>query len=187
MTKSSKRSGKPRGLAVTVLAVAGVVGYVMLVFLPAQKALNNKRRELQDKKQFIAGSNVKQAQAAQLEQQLKSARSHVDRWYEQAETAGSPVVMSGEIAALAKSAGVVLHRVTPQEPLTFETFGQQTFAVEVEGTYSQVFEFLMTGIESRPETIWVPKLDLGTSKEDGLSVQCALDIAIFADNRRNSG
>jgi Tfp pilus assembly protein PilO len=171
---------------VTVLSVAAVVGYVMFVFLPAQKSLNAKRRELQDKKQFIAGAQVKQAQAVQLDQQLKAARAHIEPWQRHAESARSPVIMWGEIASLASTAGVILHRVTPQDPTKYETFGQHTFAVEVEGTYSQIFTFL-TGIESRPETIWVPKLGLKVSKENGETVQCALDIAVFADNPGNSG
>jgi Tfp pilus assembly protein PilO len=181
-----KSARKPRGMMVTVVAVAAVVAYVVFGFLPAQKSLNAKRRELQDKQQFIAGSQVKQAQVVQLEQQLKLTRTHLEPWRQHAKSAGSPVTMLGEIASLASAAGVELHRVTPQDPSKFETISQHTFAVEVEGSYSQIFSFL-AGIESRPETIWVPKLALKISKENGQSVQCALDIAVFADNQGNSG
>lgn len=181
-----KNTGKSRGLIVTVLAVVAVVGYVVFGFLPAQESLNAKRRELQDKQQFIAGSQAKQAQLVQLEQQLKSTRTHIEPWLQHGDSARSPATMWGEIALLASNAGVKLHRVAPQDTTQYETFGQHTFAVEIEGSFSQIFTFL-AAIESRPETIWVPKLDLKSSKENGESVQCALDIAVFADNRGNSG
>jgi hypothetical protein len=67
-----------------------------------------------------------------------------------------------------------------------ETVRQHTLEIEVEGAYSQVVEFLR-GIESRPESIWVPYAALQPAQEDGTNVQCALSVVVFADNRGNSG
>ncbi len=178
--------GTSRGLIVTVLAVAGVVGYVVVGFLPAQKAISAKRRELREKRQFIATAESKTGTAKQLEHQLETTRSHVDRWRQHSRAESGAVAMLGELATLARNSGVILHRLTPQDPTILETLRQQTLEVEVEGAYSQVIEF-MRGIESRPETIWVQHFNLQPSKEDGKHVQCALSLVVFADNRGNSG
>jgi Tfp pilus assembly protein PilO len=173
-------------MIVTILAVAGVVAYVMLVFLPTQKAITAKRREVREKRQFIANANLQSANIAQLEQQFESARFHVEAWRKHSRLESGTVALLGELASLAGQSGVILHRLTPQDPTTMETLRQQTIEMEVEGSYSQIMSFLR-GVESRPETIWFPHLELQPIKEDAANVQCALSVVVFADNRGNSG
>jgi Tfp pilus assembly protein PilO len=186
MSTPAAKPRKPRGLLVTVLSLAAVIGYVVVGFLPGQRALAAKRRELDEKRQFIATSELKSAQVAQLELELKNAKSHVDGWRRNSGAESSAVTMLGELANLARQSGVVLHRLTPQDPTTMETLRQQTLEIEVEGTFSQVVEFLR-GVESRHEAIWVASLQLESSKQNGTNVQCALGLVVFADNRGKSG
>lgn len=186
ISTAPKSSGNSRGMLVTILAVAGVVGYVMAGFLPAQKLLLAKRRELRDKKQFIANAELKSAAVAPLQAQLAVARQHVDSWRKNSRAESGTVVLLGELATLAAKSGVVLHRMTPQDPATMETLRQQTIEIELEGSFSQVIQFLR-GVELRCESIWLPQFEIKPAKEGGKNVQCALSVVVFADNRGNSG
>ena len=166
------KSGTSRGLLVTILAVAAVIVYVMFGFLPVQKGLMAKRRELHEKQQFIANADLKSATVPQLEQQLLAVRQHVDGWRQHTRAESGAVALMGELASLAAKSGVILHRLTPQDHSTMETLRQQPLEIEVEGAYSQVIDFLR-GIESRPETVWVPHIEMKPAREDGGNVQCA--------------
>lgn len=177
---------KSRGLIVTIAAITGVVGYVFAVFLPGQRSMARQRQELRDKQQFIAAAAMNTAEAATLEEQMKAARQHVDRWRTHSAPESVGANLFGEIAALATESGVSLQRLTPQDPAALATLKQQTLDLKVEGNFSQLLEFLQ-GIESRPETIWVPRFELQSSAEDGKKVQCALSLVVFADNPKNSG
>jgi Tfp pilus assembly protein PilO len=99
---------------------------------------------------------------------------------------GGTVALLGELASLAAKAGVILHRVTPQDPNNLETMRQLGLEIDVEGTYAQILVFLQ-GVEARPETIWIPRVEMKPSQEAGANVQCALSVVVFADNRGNSG
>jgi Tfp pilus assembly protein PilO len=182
----SRSTSDSRGMLITIAAVAGVIGYVMVGFLPAQKALSAKRRELREKQQFIQNSNLRVGTVPQLEAQLKNTRQHVDHWREHAQLEAGGVRLLCDLASLAAQSGVILHRLTPQEPTTLDSLRQFTLELEVEGAYAHVLAFLR-GVEERPETIWVPKFQLQPAGEDGGAVQCALSVVVFADNPGKSG
>jgi Tfp pilus assembly protein PilO len=185
MTFAAKNE-KARGLIVTVVAIAGTIGYVLGLFLPGQKAIARKRTELKDKQQFVATAGLTIASASGTEKDLQVARSHVELWRQNASAESGGVLLLGDLAALAAEAGVSLHRLTPQEPLLFDTVRQQRLDLEIEGSFANVIRFLQ-GVEERPETIWIPKLDMQASQEDAQKVQCGVSLVVFADNRGNSG
>src|SRR4029079_18251776 len=141
MNNPPTKSSDSRGMLVMILAVVGVVAYVFVGFLPAQKKLASKRRELREKRQFIANADLKSATVNQLDQQLQAARKHVDSWRDHSRMEAGTVVLLGELASLAAKAGVILHRVTPQDPTNLDTLRQQGLEIDIEGTYSQILEF----------------------------------------------
>jgi Tfp pilus assembly protein PilO len=183
---SPSKGNKTRGVLITGVALAGVIGYVVGIFLPGQKSIANKRKELLGKKQFIVNAELNTVAAEALEKELKDARLHVQRWREHASTESGGVALLGDLAGLAAGSGVALHRLAPQEPSTLNTLRQQTLDLEVEGTFASVIQFLHE-MEARPESIWVPQMDLQPSPEDALMVQCTVSLVVFADNRGNSG
>src|SRR6188474_2599503 len=98
---SSQTKVKSRGLIITILAVAGVIGYVVGIFLPGQKTMARQRRELREKQQFIAAAAMNTATTATLEEQVKTARQQVDRWRKHSAPESVGATLFGEIAALA--------------------------------------------------------------------------------------
>src|SRR5688572_20884052 len=98
---ASQKKVKSRGLIITIIAVAGVVGYVAGIFLPGQKTMARQRKELREKQQFISNATMNNALSASLDEQVKSAHQHVDRWRKHSSSESVGATLFGEIAALA--------------------------------------------------------------------------------------
>lgn len=186
IVKPRPATPRSRSLAAVVGAVVFVVAYVLAVFLPGQQQVRQQRREIREKAQFIHKSANAADEAQELRQRSEQAQAVVETWRKNAPTGATQIQVLASCADLASESGVLLERLTPQEPTSLATLQIQNVAIEVAGPFASVMKFV-AGLETRPETIWITKFQLEPGPEAGKDVHCGMTIAVFADNREKSG
>ena len=79
-----KLNPKKRNLVITIALCAGVVAYVMLVFLPTQRSISALQTELATHQMYIAQQQQQSATLISLQQEVNAARDFSSRWRENA-------------------------------------------------------------------------------------------------------
>jgi Tfp pilus assembly protein PilO len=177
---------KSRAWMYTLLAAACLVGYCAGVLIPGQASIAALRRDLHEKRQFVADVDRQMPQIEPLEAQLERARNRVDQWRAAAPQEPNLVHVLGKLANLARDCGIRLNRLNPQATTSMAVLRQHPLSLELEGTFSQLLSFL-SGVEQMPETIWVRQIQLQSKSEAGETAQYDLMLTVFADNREISG
>lgn len=177
---------KSRGWLMTLGATSGLAAYVICLFMPGYKSIRSMRRELEEKRRFVTAANLQVSSLAQLDSQLMRTNQHVDKWRKSCPKDPNLVELLGKLAVLANQTAIRVHRLSPQETVNMAVLRQHPLVLEVEGTFSQVVDFLGR-VEELPETVWVRQLKMKPSDQNGGTVQCELMLTVFADNREISG
>lgn len=175
-----------RGNWMVTLAVTGAaVAYVMLVFLPGQKAIGQLQQQVQEKQDFLAETASVAPALLAAQDQLARAKSHEAAWREQAPDRTSLSALYGRIYELAGKAGATTTRFDPEPLVELERVTQVPIAVGVNGSFTCLYEFLR-GLDALPVSIWVENVQFEKKATDGEGVDCQINAVIFADNPESS-
>jgi Tfp pilus assembly protein PilO len=173
----------PRGHWLITLTLAGAAtAYLMLVFLPCKRTIAERRRELRNKQEFILSAGQVRTQIHAVAEDLARTRDYYDAWRGRPANSAGVAALFGEIAELARTAGVRTTRFAPGAAIEYEQLRRIPATLVCVGSFVQVQAFL-AGLEASTQRIWVKELKLEGSRESGETVECELNLAIFADNR----
>jgi Tfp pilus assembly protein PilO len=166
-------------LATSGMAVL-TIAWLLVFFLPGLKASREMRNDIEAKQVLIS-------QAELLSMQFQSGQA------EQRETAGfvesrrepmpSPAEVSdlfGRIAGLAGESGPKVTRFEPAAAVEYDTLTRIPLELGCQADLQGAWRFL-EALESLPSPVWIEKLKLEAKSEDRQTLQCDINLAVFAD------
>jgi Tfp pilus assembly protein PilO len=177
---------KPPAWLITSAVAGSLAAYAAFFIAPGQRTITRLKRELTDKKQFLASHGQQSESLAQCEDQMEQCLRHINRWRQASPQEPNLVEFLGRLAVIAANAGVRMNKLTPQPPIAMVSIRQHPLSLELEGDFTQLLTFL-GNVEEMPETIWIRNIYLRPDSQDKSIVQCELTLTVFADNREISG
>jgi Tfp pilus assembly protein PilO len=166
---------------ITLTLVGAVTAYLMLVFLPGKRAIAERRHELRNKQEFILSAGQVRTQLHTVAAELASTRDYCNAWRGRPATSAGVAALFGEIAELAHTAGVNTTRFAPGTTIEFEQLRRIPITLICVGSFVQIQAFL-AGLEASKQRIWVKELKLEPNRGSGDTVECELNLAVFADS-----
>lgn len=170
---------------ITVPLAAAAFAFLALLFLPGQRRIEELRRELHDKQDFVLAAAQTGARIHALEAELAETREYVAARRIQTVDSAGVTALCGHIAHLAQTSGVSTARFAPGAAETIERLERAPLHMVCHGSFARIQAFLAE-LESLPQPIWVDDLKLQASGEAGEDVQCEVAMAVFIDDFGNS-
>lgn len=175
----SAKGGKPRTWLITALLASAALAYVFCIFLPLQLGISSIRSELNEREQHIVQAKQLAAPLEQAAIRLASTQQISEKWQAAAPSNRDVAMQLARLTEEARSAGVNIGRLDPQPPIEQQVLTQYGVAVQLQGSFEQVFDFLAR-IESMPATIWVRSIQLSLDENTGV-LSGDLTLTIFGD------
>ncbi len=172
---------KPKSWILTVLISGTALAYAFFVFLPAQKSIASLRTELEQQRREVVELGSLETKIVALQNRINVVRATLETWKRHAPSEHETATFIGVVSQLAQDAGARVERITPRSVVDMAALRQHPAELTVEGGFVQIADFLRA-LEERPETIWLTRLNLTASGEDGASVRCELSFTVFTDN-----
>lgn len=166
---------------VTLPVAAGALAYLMLVFLPAKRQIDDLRAETQQKERFVAQSTTVMPVMHATQEELGRAEQFTAAWSEHSPNPTSRSQLYGAIQELANAAGVRTIRFNPETVDTYEAICKIPLAVTFAGSFEQVFAFLRS-VEELPLTIWTDAVNIEKLDKGDGDLACEVRFVVFADN-----
>ena len=182
MTKTLFRRGS---WFVTVPLAVIAVAYVMLFFLPGNRAIDQLGEQIEQKQQYIAQAATLTTALQVAQEELEKVRQYNETWQTHAPAQGETSALHATINTLAVASGTDVTRLDPEEVILYDKVRQAPLSVECTGSFGEVFEFLR-GLEGLPAEIWVDLVNLEKLEQTRESVKCELTLVVFANNPENS-
>lgn len=183
MKKITKKA-KPAWL-LAVAAGAAVVAYVLLVFVPGERARAALNDELDQKHQFVIDCHNTEAQIAEAETELQRTQSFIAAWHASSPSEARLAHVFVDITRHAESAGVDIVRFEPHGIERMEFLERVPVEMACEGNFLQLFTFL-GNLESLSPDFWITQMKIDTVATGGERLRCELSLAFFADRREIS-
>lgn len=189
---------KSRSLMLTVVIASAAVGYVMLVFLPGQRALREARHQLTEKQHYILQADRLAFAIDRASRELEAARQLIAQWKASTASYASNADLIARLHDIATGSGVVVLRVEPADGPVRQTLRQSSITLQLRGDLPALLEFLRQ-VDTLP-AVWVDDLELARPRlagrsarqtaADGTSEQnleAQITLTVFADNVEISG
>lgn len=179
-------AGRPvKSWMVTAVLAAASVGYVLLVFVPGQRAIGDLRAQLDEKQQHVLQSQRLGGPIRQAELRLASTREFSTQWLSAAPRPTNLVSFYARLAEEAKAAGVDVQRLDPQPAVDRQMISEHPVVISLDGQFAQVFDFIHR-LEQLPQSLWVRDLRLSRGDGESESLQAELTLTIFSDRSENA-
>lgn len=165
--------------------LAGIAAaFLLLGFLPQQRAISELREELKTKQEVIAKAEQVSAATAVAVAEFERTSAYNEAWRGRGWT-WSAAALFGEIAQLADRSGTSTTQFEPGTVVEYEQIRLIPLGLHCEGSFAQV-RTLLEGLEASGQRLWIRDLMLKSAREDGETVKCELGLAIFASDSENS-
>jgi Tfp pilus assembly protein PilO len=174
------RAGQPRTWLITALLAAGAIAYVVFVFLPAQRSIQELRSNVQERHQQILQAQTQVRTVALAQQRLAETREVGQQWRADAPQQSELITHFASLSKQAEAAGVTIERTDPSPAVEMHLLAQQNVVVQFQATFAAAFEFVRR-IEAMPGTIWIRNLRLEAASETSNIVRGELTLTIFVD------
>ena len=176
----------PPAWLVTTTAAGLLAVYAALLIVPGQRLLGQRCSELREKRAFIAKVREESAGLTELEGQLERTLRHIQAWRQASPRDSNLSDFLAKLANIAGQSGVRMNRLTPQPHVAMAAVRQHPLALELEGDFAQLVDFLGC-LEQLPETVWIRHLQLTPHRQNRTTAACEVILTVFADNREISG
>jgi Tfp pilus assembly protein PilO len=180
-----KPSPPKRSWLFAAAVVAGVVGYVVFLFLPGQRATAELRRELEDKQRFVTTNANVDAQIAHVDRELNRTLEFTKAWRAEAPTEARIAQVFVQITRHSEQAHVEIVRFEPQPIARMEHLEKAPIDMACEGTFAQIHDFL-GHLESLKADFWITRMHCEPVTAGLPRLRCELSLTFFADRRKNS-
>lgn len=167
---------------IAILSAAALsTAYVVLMFLPQQRVIRERAGQLQAKQNYVVASGNVAAAIHATRGELERAESYNAAYSDATPPEGELADVLGRIDALVVTSGVTPTRFDPEPAVKMEKLRRVPVVVGCSGTFAQLSQ-LLCGIESLPQLVWIDRIQIEKSREDGGAVECEIDLSVFADN-----
>lgn len=170
---------------VTLPLAAGAVAYLVFVFLPGQQTAADFRLQIREKQEHLSHAGSRGAAMVAAEQELRSACQYRERWRDTAPRVAHIADLYASIHRIEMASGVRITRFDPQPVAPKEYVSELPLSFGCTGSFAEVFA-LVHGLECLPADVWITRLHIEKTNKDTESVECRMEMVIFADNRENS-
>ncbi|MBN2217967.1 MAG: type 4a pilus biogenesis protein PilO [Pirellulales bacterium] len=172
-------------LIVTIPLAAAAAAWVVILFLPIQRAIGRLQDEAQQMEDYCHRSELLLPALQRMGRDLAGVRQRIGYWEETSPAPDELTSLLGEITAAAREAGVRTTRFDPQPVVMHDRIAEMPVSIGVTGSFVRVFT-LLSKLESMSPTIWVDRLEIEKIGKARGSVLCEIDFAVFMDNPENS-
>jgi Tfp pilus assembly protein PilO len=176
----NQRLDGPKSWLMTGLMGASAVAYVVFVFLPLQRSIDNVQRQIQDRREQILQAQSLASALAQSRLQLSAAREVSRAWRSQAPRQTQLITHSASLTQQASEAGIAIDRLDPLPPSELNLLARQTVTMQFHAPFPAVFDFVRR-LEMLPGSIWIRELRLHASDDSNATLRAELTLTIFAD------
>jgi len=175
-----------RGSWLVTLPVAGLaVAYVLGWYVPGRRQIEQLSEELAADEEFVALADAVAPAIQTTRHQLQECLAYNAAWTESAPAQAELSALFGKIHALARASGSTTIRFDPEPPVVLDKLRRIPVVLGCTGSFAQIAEFLHH-LEALPQAIWIEGLKIEQSRQDRESVECQLELLIFADNPDDS-
>lgn len=175
-----RRGKKPQSWIITGLLATIAVAYVWFVFLPCQRRIDERRAQVQERRQQIMQAQTLTRTVEQARQRLADARQVSEKWRSDSPRRSDLIKHFASLTHQAQLAGVAIERLDPLPTVDLNLIAQQNVTLQFHAPFAAVFDFLKR-LESLPGTLWIRafRLNVGSAKDQTL--QGELTLTIFVD------
>jgi Tfp pilus assembly protein PilO len=174
-----KKTSSPKTKSGWLFAFATVCGYVMLIFLPGQKATAEMHRQLQQQRDYVLDCQHLDTQIAHLEQELKRTRHFNETWHQSSSSEERLAHVFVEMTEHANHAGTEIMRFEPQAAESLHYLRRVPVELALEGTFAQLSVFL-TRLETLDAEFWIERLQVEPVLATPGRLRCELRLLLFA-------
>jgi Tfp pilus assembly protein PilO len=187
MKKSTPAAApKPsRAWMILGIVLASACAYLLLIFVPGQRATAALRAEHERQQQFVLSSGALDAKIAAAEAELAQAEAFRDAWHEASSSEARLAHVFVRLTEHADAAGAEIMRFEPQGGETFDYLRRVPVEMALEGSFHQIFDFVHR-IETLDAVVWIEGLRIEPLAADPRRVRCELKLALFAGAREIS-
>lgn len=184
MKKTIKPAPK-RPWVFAVSVIAGVGGYMFLVFLPGQRATAELREQFKQQQQYVLNSLQLDPKVAQLEKELAKTQRFNEAWHKASPSEERLAHVFVKITEHADTVGADIVRFEPQPAETTHFLRRVPVELAVEGSFKQLFAFV-AAMETLDSEFWVDQLHIEPVPATPGRLRCELRLALFAAERKIS-
>jgi Tfp pilus assembly protein PilO len=174
-----------KSLLGTSLISALALAYIVIVFLPQQRAIAGLRAQLQEKQDFILQSERLRPVVETKTREVREAEAFVSVQQQRVPTVEQVPDVFGRISDHVRLAGVRNERFEPEPTADLGSFRKIPVRIAIEGSFTQLFA-LLHGLEDTTMPLWIEDLQILRDSENGASLECKVNLAVFAAEREIS-
>ncbi|MCE9547653.1 MAG: type 4a pilus biogenesis protein PilO [Planctomycetia bacterium] len=167
--------------AITLVLAAVGAGYLYFGFLPARAHIDELRRELAQKKAYLAEQQGVKVSLQIAEEKLRETGEYVDHWKENTPQPRDVSRMFAKITASVRASGASLDKFDPLAPLDYESLQKVPIHMAVRGSFPQIHE-LLRSLERLPSTVWVEGMKIESTSDKSKVLVSEINLAVFAVN-----
>lgn len=172
---------KSQSWLVTLPVAGAAVAYVWYIFLPGQQTLNTLRSELLSKRTFAFNLTKYESDTRTIVGEMDAARKYIEQSNRALVGPNDMSRLYGEIAAIAKQAGVETTRFSPDPPRSYAKIMKYPVNLGCEGSFAQVAS-LIEGLERLPQRVWLEHVSIEAVEDKEGLLRCELSLEVFANN-----
>jgi Tfp pilus assembly protein PilO len=170
---------------ITVPLAGVMVAYIFLLFLPGWKSVEECRRQIVAKKEYISQGSGLAAALQACQQELDKAQAYNAQQRQRAPQASQLPQVFEKITDQAKLAGAATTLFNPEPVDKHELLWRVPLGMRLSGTSGQIYEFLRR-LDEMTAPIWVDRLRMAVSSKNGEAMQAEVSMVVFVDNSENS-
>lgn len=175
-----RKAGKPQSWIITALLAAVAVAYVVFVFLPGQRTINERRAQVQERQQQIMQAHTLAQTVAQTRERLAATRRVGQQWHDDSPRRRDVIAHFASFTQEAQRAGVAIDRLDPLPAVDQSRVAQQNVSLQLHGSFAGIFD-LLKRLEAIPGSLWVRTLRLQAGRESDAAQRSELTVTIFVD------
>lgn len=168
-----------RTLALYALLTCAVIAIALKVWLPAYRQMSQARAMLEQKRQYLAGSQDLQKALEAEYTELDRTQTYLRTWREAVKRSADLARFFAQVHASARATSVNLTSFGPEPTVVYERVGRTQLQLGCTGTFHQIAAFVYA-LERDGGLIWVDRLQIEQSGESAKPLRCQLKLAIFA-------
>jgi len=176
-----------RGSWIVTLPLAGLgVAYVLMVYLPAERADEELQKQLTERHEYLDQAKSVTRALIEARQELGRIETYQAQWHRTAPRRRNVASLNGRIHMLAKQAGATITRFAPGDAIEHSHLVELPISIGCRGGFVEMFDFLRR-MESLPMEVWVKQIRFDNSQRRGQDVPCEMRVVVFTDREEISG
>jgi Tfp pilus assembly protein PilO len=177
---TARPGGKPQSWIITGLLAVVAVAYVWFVFLPCQRVINERRAQVQERRQQIMQAQSLSRTVEQARIRLTDTRQVSEKWRAESPRRADLITQFASLTQQAQQAGVSIERLDPLPTTELNLIAQQNVTLTFHAPFAAVFD-LLKRLEALPGTLWIRSVRLTAGNESDATLRGELTLTIFVD------